>query len=186
MPAVLSAPTQHAASSAPRAGSYVRDLVSSLVVFLVALPLCMGIAIASGVPPALGLATGVIGGVVVGLISGSPLQVSGPAAGLSVIVFELVREYGLVMLGPILLLAGLLQFVAGRLKLGQWFKAISHADVYGMLAGFGILIVAGQFHVMFDEKAKASGLSNLISIPQSAMKGLFPPDGTSHHLAALI
>jgi MFS superfamily sulfate permease-like transporter len=180
-------PPQQAERSAPAfANTYMRDFIASLVVFLVALPLCMGIAIASGVPPALGLATGVIGGMVVGLISGSPMQVSGPAAGLTVIVFEAVREYGLPMLGPILLLAGLLQLVAGRLKLGQWFKAISPAVVYGMLAGIGVLIVAGQFHVMFDEKAKANGLTNLISIPVSLMKGLFPPDGTSHHLAALI
>jgi len=67
--------------------SVARDFIASLVVFLVALPLCMGIAIASGVPPALGLATGVIGGLVVGAISGSPLQVSGPAAGLAIVVF---------------------------------------------------------------------------------------------------
>ena len=59
---------------------FPRDLLASVVVFLVALPLCMGIAIASGVPPALGLVTGIVGGLVVGFIAGSPLQVSGPAA----------------------------------------------------------------------------------------------------------
>ena len=58
-----------------------RDFTASIVVFLVAMPLCMGIAIASGVPPEKGLVTGIIGGIVVGLVSGSPLQVSGPAAG---------------------------------------------------------------------------------------------------------
>ena len=60
------------------------DIVASVVVFLVALPLCMGISIASGVPPALGLITGMIGGIVVGSLAGAPLQVSGPAAGLTV------------------------------------------------------------------------------------------------------
>ena len=60
-----------------------RDLMASAVVFLVALPLCMGIAIASGAPPALGLITGIIGGLVVGFLAGQPLQVSGPAAGLA-------------------------------------------------------------------------------------------------------
>jgi MFS superfamily sulfate permease-like transporter len=64
-----------------------QDLLASVVVFLVALPLCMGIAIASGVPPVRGLVTGIIGGILVGSISGSPLQVSGPAAGLAVVVF---------------------------------------------------------------------------------------------------
>ena len=167
-------------------GNLMRDLVSSLVVFLVAVPLCMGIAIASGVPPALGLATGVIGGIIVGSISGSPLQVSGPAAGLAVIVFQLVQDFGIGLLGPILLCAGLIQFLAGRFKFGQWFRAISPAVVYGMLAGIGILIVAGQFHVMVDDKPRASGIANLIAIPESMWKGLFPPEGTAHHYAALI
>ena len=63
-----------------------RELLASVVVFLVALPLCMGIAIASGMPPAKGLITGIIGGLVVGWMAGSPLQVSGPAAGLAVLV----------------------------------------------------------------------------------------------------
>jgi hypothetical protein len=76
-----------------------RELLASVVVFLVALPLCMGIAIASGMPPAKGLITGIIGGLVVGWLAGSPLQVSGPAAGLAVLVFEVVREHGMAMLG---------------------------------------------------------------------------------------
>jgi MFS superfamily sulfate permease-like transporter len=63
-----------------------QDFLASIVVFLVALPLCMGIAIASGVPVAAGLITGIVGGLVVGWIAGAPLQVSGPAAGLTVIV----------------------------------------------------------------------------------------------------
>ncbi|WP_273202246.1 SulP family inorganic anion transporter, partial [Pseudomonas sp.] len=99
-----------------------RELMASVVVFLVALPLCMGIAIASGMPPAKGLMTGIIGGLVVGWMAGSPLQVSGPAAGLAVLVFEIVRQHGMAMLGPILLLAGLLQLLAGRLRLGCWFR----------------------------------------------------------------
>ena len=72
--------------------SLARDFTASIVVFLVAMPLCMGIAIASGVPPEKGLVTGIIGGLVVGLFAGSPLQVSGPAAGLAVLVFEFVTD----------------------------------------------------------------------------------------------
>lgn len=162
------------------------DFVSSFVVFLIALPLCMGIAIASGAPPSAGIITGIVGGIIVGSVSGAPLQVSGPAAGLSVIVFELVQKLGFPMLGPVLLLAGLLQFVGGRLKLGRWFRAISPAVIYGMLSGIGILIVAGQFHVMVDDKPRGSGIANVIAIPESLWKGLFPPDGTVHHLAAAI
>lgn len=162
------------------------DLAASVVVFLVALPLCMGIAIASGVPPALGLVTGMVGGIVVGTIAGSPLQVSGPAAGLAVIIWELVRERGIEMLGPVILLAGLIQLLAGVFKLGQVFRAISPAVIYGMLAGIGVLIFASQFHVMVDDKPHPHGLENLISIPTAIYKGIFPMDGSSHHIAAFL
>ena len=146
-------------------GTLSRDLAASIVVFLVAIPLCMGIAVASGVPPEKGLITGIIGGIVVGLLAGSPLQVSGPAAGLAVVVFELIRTQGLEALGPILILAGLVQLAAGIFKLGGWFRAISPAVVHGMLAGIGVLIVIGQFHVLFDARPLASGLENIAAIP---------------------
>lgn len=145
--------------------TFGRDFTASIVVFLVAMPLCMGIAIASGAPPERGLITGIIGGIVVGALAGSPLQVSGPAAGLAVIVFELIRNHGLSALGPILLLAGALQLVAGLLKLGQWFRAISPAVVHGMLAGIGVLIVVGQLHVLIDSTPLHNGISNLMAIP---------------------
>ena len=145
--------------------TFGRDAVASIVVFLVAMPLCMGIAVASGVPPEKGLITGIIGGIVVGALAGSPLQVSGPAAGLAVIVFELVRDHGLSALGPILLIAGALQLLAGVFRLGGWFRAISPAVVHGMLAGIGVLIVVGQFHVLFDAKPLPSGPENLAAMP---------------------
>lgn len=163
-----------------------RDLLSSIVVFLVALPLCMGIAIASGAPPAKGLITGIIGGLVVGFLSGSPLQVSGPAAGLAVIVFELIRDHGLSALGPVLIIVGLLQMAAGVLRLGQWFRAMSPAVIYGMLAGIGVLIATAQFHVMVDDKPRATGLENLLSIPAAIFQGVFPIDGSKHERAALL
>jgi MFS superfamily sulfate permease-like transporter len=149
----------------PTRAGLARDFTASLVVFLVAMPLCMGIAVASGVPPEKGLVTGIIGGIIVGAIAGSPLQVSGPAAGLAVIVFELVRDHGLLALGPILLLAGAIQLVAGVAKIGNWFRAISPAVVHGMLAGIGVLIVVGQFHVLFDAKPLPNGLANLAAMP---------------------
>lgn len=163
------------------------DFLASIVVFLVALPLCMGMAIASGMPPAAGLITGIIGGLLVGSISGSPLQVSGPAAGLTVIVFELVRTYGVSTIGIIVLLAGVMQVAAGILRLGQWFRAVSPAVIHGMLAGIGVLIVASQFHVMVDDTPKGSGLDSIVSIPDAVFKGVFPLDDEStHHNAALI
>lgn len=144
-----------------------RDALASVVVFLVALPLCMGIAIASGMPPAKGLITGIIGGLVVGFLAGAPLQVSGPAAGLAVLVFELVRTQGIAALGPVLLLAGLIQLIAGSLRLGGWFRVTAPAVVYGMLAGIGILIVLSQVHVMIDAAPRASGLDNLLAFPDA-------------------
>lgn len=160
-----------------------RDLMASVVVFLVALPLCMGIAIASGLPPAKGVITGIVGGLVVGWLAGAPLQVSGPAAGLTVLVFELAQQYGAAMLGPILLLAGALQLLAGRLKLGCWFRVTAPAVVYGMLAGIGILIVLSQLHVMMDAQPEASGLDNLGAFP-AALWAVLPFSGGNGMAAA--
>jgi MFS superfamily sulfate permease-like transporter len=162
-----------------------RDLPASFVVFLVALPLCMGIAVASGVPPEKGLLTGIIGGIVVGLLAGSPLQVSGPAAGLAVVVYGIVQEHGVGMLGPVLVLAGLVQIVAGLLRLGQLFRAISPAVVHGMLAGIGVLIVAGQLHVLLDGAPLPGGLTNLAAVP-GAFLGLLPLDGDGAETALLV
>ncbi len=166
--------------------NFFHDFMASIVVFLVALPLCMGIAIASGAPPAAGLITGIVGGVVVGALAGSPLQVSGPAAGLTVLVWEAINQFGFAMLGVITLLAGLIQIAMGLIRAGQWFRAISPAVIQGMLAGIGVLIVASQIHVMVDDGPKGGGLANLLSIPEAIWKGLTPVDGSSHHLAALI
>ena len=163
----MSAPSLRARPAVPSARLGSRDLTASIVVFLVALPLCMGIAVASGVPPEMGLITGIIGGIVVGAFSGSPLQVSGPAAGLAVVVFEIVQRYGLPALGPILVLAGLIQMAAGALKLGRWFRAISPAVVHGMLAGIGVLIVVGQMHALLDAKPLPHGLANLMALPDA-------------------
>jgi MFS superfamily sulfate permease-like transporter len=146
-----------------------KDALASVVVFLVALPLCMGVAVASGVSPMAGLVTGIVGGLVVGLIAGSPLQVSGPAAGLTVLVWQLVQHHGIAMLGVIVLLAGLLQLAAGLLKLGQWFRAVSPAVIHGMLAGIGVLILASQFHVMLDNKPIGSGMANFAGIVPALM-----------------
>ncbi len=162
------------------------DALASVVVFLVALPLCMGIAIASGVPPAAGLVTGIVGGLIVGFFSGAPLQVSGPAAGLSVIVWQLVQTHGVGALGWIVLVAGAVQLVAGLARLGQWFRAVSPAVIHAMLAGIGVLIFASQFHVMVDDAPRGSGLENLLAIPEAVYKGFVPADGSLHFQAAMI
>ncbi|MCX4422388.1 SulP family inorganic anion transporter [Streptomyces mirabilis] len=147
------------------------DLFASLAVFLVALPLCVGVAIASGVPAELGLVTGIVGGLVAGVLPGSSLQVSGPAAGLTVLVYEAVQTYGLRALGVLVLGAGLVQLTLGALRLGRWFRAVSVAVVQGMLAGIGLVLIAGQVYAMGDASAPASGLgkiTGLVSLPGDA------------------
>lgn len=173
-------------STGPDGRPWRKDLLASVVVFLVALPLCMGIAIASGAPPAAGLVTGIIGGLVVGFVAGAPLQVSGPAAGLSVIVWDLIQSHGFGALGWVVLVAGAIQLIAGLAGLGQWFRAVSPAVIHGMLAGIGVLIFASQFHVMVDDAPRDSGLANLVAIPEAVWKGMLPADGSVHFQAAMI
>ena len=144
-----------------------QDFAASLVVFLVALPLCVGVAVASGVPAELGLITGIVGGLVTGVMRGSSLQVSGPAAGLTVLVAEAVRAFGLPALGLIVLLAGLLQVVMGVLRWGRWFRAISLSVVEGMLAGIGLVIIAGQLYAAAGLKAPHSGIAKLAGLPHA-------------------
>ncbi|MGW7209456.1 SulP family inorganic anion transporter [Streptomyces sp. NPDC054837] len=151
-----------------RCGVRKADLFASLVVFLVALPLCVGVAIASGVPAELGLVTGIVGGLVAGVLPGSSLQVSGPAAGLTVLVYEAVQRYGVGALGVLVLGAGLVQLGLGMLRLGRWFRAVSVAVVQGMLAGIGLVLIASQVYAMGDASAPASGLgklAGLVSLP---------------------
>jgi MFS superfamily sulfate permease-like transporter len=142
-----------------------RDVLASIVVFLVALPLCVGVAVASGVPPELGLVTGIVGGLVAGVLPGSSLQVSGPAAGLTVLVYETVHTYGLPVLGAVVLAAGLAQVTMGVLRLGRWFRAVSVAVVQGMLTGIGLVLVAGQVHTLFDGSPPGAALANLAGLP---------------------
>ncbi|RMG13285.1 MAG: SulP family inorganic anion transporter [Planctomycetota bacterium] len=163
-----------------------RDLLASVVVFLVALPLCMGVAIASGVPPILGLITGIVGGIVVGALAGCPLQVSGPAAGLAVIVWEIVHTHGLETLGVVVLGAGVVQVLAGALKLGRWFRAVSPAVIQGMLAGIGVLILGSQVHVMLDAAPRSNGLENLLAIPGAVLSTVSSGEGAGHPQAALV
>lgn len=156
------------------------DLPASLVVFLVALPLCMGISMACGLPASAGIITGIIGGIVVGSISGAPLQVSGPAAGLIVLVGDIVARRPS-DLGLILVLAGGLQVLAGVFRLAQWFRAVSPAVIQGMLAGIGALILLGQLHVVVghlpvqgEARHPASGLDNLLSLPECLVSFVLP------------
>ena len=121
------------------------DLPAGLVVFLVALPLCLGIALASGAPLFAGIIAGVIGGTVVAFASGSSLSVSGPAAGLTVIVLNAITtlgSYEIFLLAVVI--AGLLQIVLGFLKAGLIAHYFPSSVIKGMLAAIGIILIRKQ------------------------------------------
>lgn len=126
------------------------DVIAGIVVFLVALPLCLGIAVACGVPPISGLVAGAVGGLVVPWISRSPLSVSGPAAGLTAIVITQIGVLG--SLGLFLtatLLAGVLQAAMGLLRAGRYANLVPSSVIKGMLAAIGITIIWKQIPVAF-------------------------------------
>ena len=162
------------------------DIPASLVVFAVALPLCVAIAKACGVPTAAGIITAIIGGVVVGLLGGGPLQVSGPTAGLIVILLGVGDRLGIAWVGVVVFLAGLMQIAAGFLRLGQWFRAVSPAVILGMLAGIGAVLFAQQFHVTVDDTPSRSPLMNLVGIPGAFWDILDGHDGHPGHLPAAL
>lgn len=124
-----------------------KDMLSGLVVFLVALPLCLGIAHASGAPIMSGIIAGIIGGIVIGFLSGSNISVSGPAAGLTAIVLtqldKLDGNYQAFLFT--LVLAGLLQIVFGVLRLGSFANFVPNNVIGGLLAAIGLILIIKQF-----------------------------------------
>lgn len=134
------------------------DLPASLVVFLVATPLCLGIALASGAPLFSGIISGIIGGIVVGAFSGSPLGVSGPAAGLAVIVLNAIATLGsweAFLLSVVL--AGVIQLILGYLRAGIIGYYFPSSVIKGMLAGIGLIIILKQIPHAFGYDAVPEG-----------------------------
>ncbi|MFE9783846.1 SulP family inorganic anion transporter [Nocardia salmonicida] len=141
------------------------DLPASIVVFLVALPLSLGIAVASGAPIAAGLVAAVIGGVVAGLLGGAVLQVSGPAAGLTVVVAESIAQFGWRVTCFIVVAAGVLQILFGLSRIARAALAVAPVVVHAMLAGIGITIALQQVHVLLGGSSHSTALRNLIELP---------------------
>ena len=135
--------------------NYASDAVSGLIVFLLALPLSLGIAKASEFPPLMGLLTAIIGGVVVSFFAGSRLTIKGPAAGLIVIMVEGVAEFGggetgwHLLLGAVVV-AGLVQVMFGILKMGKLSDFFPLSAVHGMLAAIGLIIILKQIPVLLN------------------------------------
>jgi len=140
----------------PRRKFYTNDLLSGLVVFLVALPLCLGIANASGAPLISGIIAGVIGGIVIGYLSGSHISVSGPAAGLTAIVLtqldKLEGNYQAFLF--CLVLAGLIQLFFGLFRLGTYSNFIPTNVIMGLLVAIGLILIINQLPLLFGIKTE--------------------------------
>ena len=133
------------------------DIPSSIVVFFVALPLCLGIALASGAPLFSGLIAGIVGGIVVGSVSNSSLGVSGPAAGLAAIVFSAIGELGYENFLMAVVIGGVLQTLFGILRLGIIAYYFPSSVIKGMLTGIGIIIFLKQIPHFFGYDSNPEG-----------------------------
>ncbi len=145
------------------------DVPASLVVFLVALPLSLGIAIASGAPLMAGLIAAVSGGIIAGSVGGSVLQVSGPAAGLTVVVAGLIDEFGWEMTCVITVCAGAVQILLGLVRVARAALAVAPVVVHAMLAGIGVTIVLQQIHVLLGGSSRSSAWANIEALPSGIL-----------------
>ncbi len=141
------------------------DLPASIIVFFVALPLCLGIALASGAPLFAGIISGIVGGIIVGLASGSPLGVSGPAAGLAVIVLTSIASLGSweVFLMAVVL-SGAIQLALGYAKAGFIAYFFPSSVIKGMLTGIGLLIILKQIPHAFGWDKDAMGDDSFLQV----------------------
>ncbi|MFD7619572.1 SulP family inorganic anion transporter [Streptomyces sp. NPDC059802] len=141
------------------------DLSASITVFLLAVPMSLGLAVAMDAPLEAGLISAAIGGIVAGLLGGTPLQVSGPSAGLTVVTAELIQIYGWRTTCAITIGAGLLQILLGSLRAARSALAVSPAIVHGTLAGIGVAIALAQLHIVLGGSPQSSAVANALALP---------------------
>ncbi|MFJ1547887.1 bifunctional SulP family inorganic anion transporter/carbonic anhydrase [Streptomyces sp. NPDC088246] len=155
-------------SPPPRGGRFRiagADLSASITVFLLAVPMSLGLAVAMDAPLEAGLISAAIGGVVAGLLGGTPLQVSGPSAGLTVVTAELIQIYGWRTTCAITIGAGLLQILLGSLRAARSALAVSPAIVHGTLAGIGVAIALAQLQIVLGGSPQSSAVANALALP---------------------
>ncbi|MEU2024230.1 SulP family inorganic anion transporter [Streptomyces sp. NPDC016469] len=138
---------------------------ASITVFLLAIPMSLGLAVAMGAPLEAGLISAAVGGIVAGLLGGTPLQVSGPSAGLTVVTAETIQVYGWRTTCAITIGAGLLQLALGSLRAARSALAVSPAIVHGTLAGIGVAIALAQLHIVLGGSPQSSAISNVLHLP---------------------
>ncbi|MFJ4901328.1 bifunctional SulP family inorganic anion transporter/carbonic anhydrase [Streptomyces sp. NPDC088727] len=141
------------------------DVSASITVFLLAIPMSLGLAVAMDAPLEAGLISAAVGGIVAGLLGGTPLQVSGPSAGLTVVTAELIQVYGWRTTCAITIGAGLLQILLGSLRAARSALAVSPAIVHGTLAGIGVAIALAQLHIVLGGSPESSAVSNALTLP---------------------
>jgi carbonic anhydrase len=141
------------------------DLSASVTVFLISLPLSLGIALATGAPLQAGLVAAAVGSLVAGRLGGAPLTVSGPTAGLTVVTADLIQQYGWRTTCAVTILAGVTQVALGWLRVARTALAVSPAIVHGMLAGIGVTIAVAQLHIVLGGTPQSSVLDNLRALP---------------------
>ncbi|MEO6550808.1 MAG: SulP family inorganic anion transporter [Ferruginibacter sp.] len=149
------------------------DLLSGMVVFLVALPLCLGIAVASGAPPFAGIITGVIGGIVVGVLSSSHVSVSGPAAGLIAIILAAITSLGYETFLVAVVIAGAIQLALGLAKAGGISSYFPSGVIEGMLTAIGIIIIKKELPHAIGYDIEHEGDFYSYELMDSADKGFF-------------
>ena len=161
--------------------SLANDIFSGFMVFLVALPLSVGIAIASGAPPSAGLWAAIIGGIFGSITGGSYLTINGPAAGMIVVVLHAIQDLGQGDASTgfrralaAFVVAGLIQIGFGRLKLGRLGLAIPGSVIHGMLTAIGIIIITKQLYVAFGITSVGKNTLELIANLPSRSEGLNP------------
>jgi MFS superfamily sulfate permease-like transporter len=151
------------------------DLLASIVIFFIAIPLCLGIALASGAPLISGIVSGIIGGCVVSFISGSRLSVSGPAAGLAIIVFNSISLLeGMEIFLLSVIIAGIFQIIMSFLRLGNLNAYFPSSVIKGMLSGIGIILIFQQIpHLIGYHKSPLADETSFLSNPLLTIDNIY-------------